>query len=54
MLGLVVKFLGGRGVGWGMGRANSGIFIAVVGINGRISVVTNRIKNIIYEDNYLV
>ena len=40
MLGMVVELVEGRGVGGGVGRANSGIFIAVAVIDGTIVAVT--------------
>ena len=40
MLGMVVELVGGRGVGWGVGRANNGIIIVVAVIDGIIIVGT--------------
>ena len=41
MLGMVIELVvGGRGVGWGVGRANSGIITAVAVIDGTGVVVT--------------
>ena len=40
MLGMVIKLVGGRGVGWGVGGANSGIIIAVAVFDGTGVVVT--------------
>ena len=39
MLGMVIELVGGRGVGWVVGRAGRGIIIVVAVIDGTIVVV---------------